>query len=277
MGRACPPPPGCSAGCLETFDVPIFEEGEYAAAAQQIHRVIGCGIALIDLTWIAHISRALGRQECLALSGRATLFLGLFLLFWCLCLLSPGNALNGKLWAYVTSDSVQLQHLAVGASLAAAGLCEVCCAAVGGRGDWDLALPPKAPRGQRRAWAARVAWKARALCGLHVGWAANMSMVGVIFFTHPQKTRESARLHWILGASLAAGALSMLATKVAETLYALHRARHRARARARTGGVPPARERAAGRRRHLEFVLPLAVPSVAFITAAVLPLTQSLP
>lgn len=181
------------------FDVPLFAPYEYSAASQTVHTVMGLFLIAEVLVWACYIflaspynrvplfkriSSALccSRVNALRCSGLLQLASGVYLVTWPWIFLKRTHL--RELFAYSSSDLLQLQHTAIGLLNMAGGVT-------------DLLLSFHTL--QHWQW--------------HVQWAMCMSLVGMVFAVHPQPGLLERTIHTSLGAVLILGSIFMLAER----------------------------------------------------------------
>lgn len=154
----------------DRFAVPWLDQGEWSHGVWLAHRIFGVLAIAVLLVWACLFLEALSLRRAFLLAGGATGACGLWLIGWVGWLIKPSVTFAEKC-DFALRDLAQLQHLAMGLLLAAAGAAEVRFAQA------LLTLP------RRRADA--LLWP-HLLWGLCVGW------VGLLFLGHPQVALEAS-------------------------------------------------------------------------------------
>lgn len=165
--------PGCDEGNLYFLDA-FHEPSEYRRHAELVHRVLGAMIALELLIWTAFILRKLSYVSARATAGAVSLAAGVYLilsLFFAPSLWFGSRV--SSVFLFTVHDLVQMQHLAIGVALAAAGVIDVYVARTRDRGP------------------------VFALAGLYHNMA-----VGLILLIHPQHAFAQSISHQVLGMCL---------------------------------------------------------------------------
>ena len=175
----------------EHFLVPLFggslpdSSNSFTSKNQDAHLFLGGCLVLLVTTWSLFAMEFLSVRRTLRVSGGIQVVMGVYLTLWLYVLMYPYDLLG--LWAYSTSDLLQLQHLSIALLLLASGLLELAQAA--------LVL-------EHSQWS--------------VLWTFCMAYVGLVFFAHEQHSYWATVQHIALGFVMVCGAI--LQGKVKEGL-----------------------------------------------------------
>ena len=166
----------------EHFTVPLFDSADpskpnsFSAKNQQAHVFLGSCLCALVVVWSMFAMDWLAVRRAYRLSACIQLLMGGYLLVWLFVLMYPYDVV--ALFAYSTSDLLQLQHLSIAALLLAAGWVELC---------------------QSAGWLTHPQW--------NVLWSVCMLYVGLVFFAHEQHSYSATVQHISLGVAMVCGAL----------------------------------------------------------------------
>ena len=164
------------------FIVPLFDSADptkpnsFSSKNQQAHMVLGCCLCALVVVWSLFALDWLALRRAYRLSACIQLLMGGYLLAWLFLLMYPADLV--ALFAYSTSDLLQLQHLSISLLLLVAGWVELC---------------------QSLGWLTHPQW--------NVIWSICMLYVGLVFFAHEQHTYWATVQHISLGLAMVCGAL----------------------------------------------------------------------
>ena len=174
---------GASPACTpEHFTVPLFDSPDpsapnsFSAKNQQAHVFLGGCLCALLVVWSLFAMDWLAVRRAYRLSACIQLLMGGYLLAWLFVLMYTYDVV--ALFAYSTSDLLQLQHLSIAALLLAAGAVELC---------------------QSASWLVHPQW--------NVLWSVCMLYVGLVFFAHEQHSYAATVQHISLGVAMVCGAL----------------------------------------------------------------------
>ena len=194
-----PPPPFLNATlssfistCSPThFLVPLFDgptpdsANSFTAKNQEAHLFLGACLCLLVVTWSLFALEFVSVKRALMGSGCIQVLMGVYLTLWLFVFMHPHD-LSG-LFAYTTSDLLQLQHLSIALLLLSSGTLELC---------------------QSFLLLTHSQWS--------VLWTFLMAYVGLVFFAHEQHSYWATVQHLTLGFAMVCGAI--LQGKVKENL-----------------------------------------------------------
>ena len=172
-----------AASCTpEHFTVPLFDSADpaqpnsFSTKNQQAHVFLGCCLCALVVVWSLFAMDCLALRRAYRLSAAIQLLMGGYLLVWLFVLMYPTDVV--ALFAYSTSDLLQLQHLSISLLLLTAGWVELC---------------------QSQGWLTHPQW--------NVLWSICMLYVGLVFFAHEQHSYWATVQHISLGLAMVCGAL----------------------------------------------------------------------
>ena len=173
------------------FLVPLFNgptpdsANSFTSKNQEAHLFLGSCLCLLVFTWSLFALEFISVKRALTCSGAIQVLMGSYLTLWLFLFMHPSDLAG--LFAYTTSDLLQLQHLSIAILLLASGSVELAQSSV-------LIAHPQ--------------WS--------VLWTFCMTYVGLVFFAHEQHSYWATVQHLTLGFAMVCGAV--LQGKVKEVL-----------------------------------------------------------